>query len=411
MNLSELDAIIQQYETVLQHLRETLKSPTDSPAPVLLEVLTIRDRIQSTLDAIATSPDRSLPSGAILDKLNQLDKTLREQAADIAPFTQSAEWRASFNPNEKSWWWFLAVPKSAWSDRIDWLRNTVAITCLTVSLGLIGDIAPRFLTGTPDSFGAITISTQSVLTLLVAGGALTKTGQEILKRRPNLGVIGSILLMLSFIVLRYSLPQIATHFYTHPGRESRVKGDWGTAEEQLKRAIQLNTDDAEAHFQLGILYEDLLQTDQARSQYQLAIQGGIPAATNNLARLNILKKDYPAAVSLLLKASLAHNLDPRTQHAVLKNLGWARLMQKNYPDAEAKLKQAIALEIPKNKLEKDEIAAPHCLLAQVKEAQGDKKAALVDWNTCNRFANPTIPEQDGWRIVAQKRIAQSLNQK
>ena len=77
----------------------------------------------------------------------------------------------------------------------------------------------------------------------------------------------------------------------------------------------------------------------------------------------------------------------------------------------AKLKQAIALEIPKNKLEKDEIAAPHCLLAQVKEAQGDKKAALVDWNTCNRFANPTIPEQDGWRIVAQKRIAQSLNQK
>jgi hypothetical protein len=142
-------------------------------------------------------------------------QSLREKVATaIAPYTQFAEWRASFNPNEKAWWWFLEAPKSPGSDRLNWLRNTVSITCLTVSVGLIGDIAPRFLTGTPDSFGAITVSVQSVLTLLVAGGALTKTGQEILKCRPNLGVVGSILIMLIFFSLRLSLPQIATHFYT-----------------------------------------------------------------------------------------------------------------------------------------------------------------------------------------------------
>ena len=210
--------------------------------------------------------------------------------------------------------------------------------------------------------------------------------------------------MLSFFILRLSLPQIATNFYTNPGKESHNKGDWGSAEEQFKRAIHLNADDAEAHFQLGNLYEDLQMPDQARPEYQLAIQGGIPAATNNLARLNILKKNYPAAVSLLLKALSDKNLDPKTKHAVLKNLGWARLMQKNYPDAEAKLKEAILLETPKNQLKSYEIAGSHCLLAQVMEAQNEKKGALKEWKTCNQYANITIPEQDEWVTIAQKRL-------
>ncbi|MEH2033523.1 MAG: tetratricopeptide repeat protein [Nostoc sp.] len=384
---------------------------------LVLEVLTTRDRLQALLEIIKTSPELAPPSGESLEKLSHLDETLRKQAGAIAPFTQSADWRASFSPKETYWWWFLKAPTTPWSDRLDWLWSAVSVNFLTVSLGLMGDIAPRFLTGGPDSFGAFTVSAQSVLTLLVAGGALTKAGQEALKSFlkainipekywHELGAFSSLIVVCIFFSLRQSLPQIGTNFYTNPGIESRRNGDWSSAESQFKRAIQLNGDDAQAHFQLGLLYEDLQLIDQARPQYQLAIQGGIPAATNNLARLNIMKKEYTAAVSLLLKAldtDKKQPLDTKTKYAVLKNLGWARFKQGNYPDAEANLLQTIDLKSP-TKLENYEIAAPHCLLAQVMEAQKDKKGALAQWKTCNQYANITIPEQDEWAAIAQKRL-------
>lgn len=426
MAASNLDQAIQQYDAALK-----LLSNQPTQAQIVLDVLTARDRVQAVLEAFSTSAD-CLPPVESLKKISILDTRLKEQASAIAPL--SADWRTSFNPDQKAWWWFLEAPKNSWSDRLDWVWSTISVTCLTISLGLIGDIAPRFLTGGPDSFGAITVSAQSVLTLIVAGGALTQAGQETLKRFlkaincpekywHELGVVGALLLVLGFFVLRQSLPQIATTFYTNPGIKSYKDGNWSTAEEKFKRAIQLNADDTLAHFQLGKLYEDLQLPDQARPQYLLAIQGDNPdvtnTATNNLARLNILKKDYPAAVSLLLKALDTEKkspLDPKTKHAVLKNLGWARLKQGKSPDAEfmlreakTKLEEAIKLQSTL-KLERAEIAAAHCLLAQVMEAQGDKKGALTRWNNCNRYANITIPEQDEWAAIARKRITEESRQ-
>ncbi|MBL1202431.1 MAG: tetratricopeptide repeat protein [Nostoc sp. GBBB01] len=431
----ELEQAIQQYNYALKQLVQTLHpsipisqpeapdSPVEhevvvsqaalkhhlSPAQVI-RVLIARDRVQSALEALATSADSPPLSSDKLEQLIKLDETLKQQARAIAPLTQSTDWRASFNPKESSWWWFLQSPRN-------WLWKSISIICLTVSLGLIGDIVPRFLTGVPDSLGAFTVSAQSILTLLAAGSIFTKSGQEGLRRLLKcinipekywyvLGVGGSLLLVLSIFMLRQSLPRIGTKYYTRPGIESRGKGNWSSAEEKFKRAIKLNADDAEAHFQLGNLYEDLQMSDQARQHYQLAIHGGIPEATNNLARLNILKKDYPVAVSLLLKAldtDKKQPLNSKTKHTVLKNLGWARLMQKNYPDAEIKLLEAIDLQ-PTLKLERYEIAAPHCLLAQVMEAQGDKKQALGEWRSCNQYANITIPEQDEWVVMAGKRL-------
>ncbi|MDX2231426.1 MAG: tetratricopeptide repeat protein [Leptolyngbyaceae cyanobacterium bins.349] len=435
---SPLEQVIDQYDKALQRLIQSTRLPAIEPQPdsdpppstteasppatpipqsisaQVLEVLTARDRVQACLEEL-TKADASPPTGTELEKIHELDSTLKKQANTISQITQSASWRESFNPNEKAWWWFC---KPQWSDRLDWGWSAITVTGLTVSLGLIGDIAPRFLTGGPDTFGAVTVSTQSVLTLLVAGGALTKAGQEALKRLlktiqcpekywAGLGALGAVVLAVGFFQLRQSLPQIATTFYTNPGIKHYNDGDWSTAEEQFKRAIQLNAEDAQAHFQLGKLYEDLQMPDLARTQYQLAIQGGIPAATNNLARLNILKKkDYPAVVSLLLKTLESEQkqpLDPHVKHAVLKNLGWARLLQKNYPDAEARLQEAIDLEST-TKFDREFVADTHCLMAQVMEAQGNKKGALPKWKICNQNANITIPEHDEWTAIAQKRL-------
>jgi tetratricopeptide (TPR) repeat protein len=428
MTTPSLDSILPDYADALQQLAEfsqiAANLPSHSPlleqpiAPFVLAVLNHRDRIQKALET-----DVSIPNGNLLHTLIELDRKLQDQATAIAPFTQSADWRASFNPDPKAWWWFLEMPKKGWCDRLDWLWSAVTITGLTVSVGLLTDIAPRFLTGGPDSIGAIAVSAQSILTLFAAGGALTKAGQEGLKRsleKINLpqkhwhtaGAASAVLLAVSFFSFRQSLPWIAANWYTNPSKESRKQGDWGLAEEQLQRAIKLNADDAEAHFQLGNLYEDLQQKDKALPQYQLAIQGGNTTAINNLARLYILKKDYSASVSLLLKAiaqETQYPLEPPIKHAVLKNLGWARLKQKNYPDAEAQLEEAIALETKKS--QPYEIAESHCLLAQVLEAQGDKKEALSKWKICNQNANITIPEQDEWAAIAQQRLISKEAQK
>ena len=409
-----LEQAIQQYNTALTELENLVQSP--SPAQIL-EVLIARDRVSSVLEMLANSVNSPPLSAQSLEEISKIDTRLKAKTQAIALFTESTSFRASFHPKEQAWWWFLEAPKTPWSDRFDWLCSGVSVTCLTVSLGLIGDISPRFLTGVPDAFGAFAVSTQSILTLLVAGGALTKIGQESLRQLlktinipekywHELGAVTSFLVVLGLFGFRQFLPQIATNFYTNPGIESRKKGDWSSSEEQFNRAIKLNADDAQAHFQLGNLYEDMQMIEKARPEYQLAIQGGIIGATNNLARLNIFKKDYSGAVSLLLKTldrDKKEPLDSKIKHTVLKNLGWARLMQKNYPDAEAKLLEAIDLQSTL-KLEKYDIADVYCLLAQVMEAQGDKKEALLKWKTCNQYANITIPEQDEWATMAQKRL-------
>ncbi|MDB9412513.1 tetratricopeptide repeat protein [Microcystis aeruginosa] len=40
-----------------------------------------------------------------------------------------------------------------------------------------------------------------------------------------------------------------------------------SAEEDYQRALSLNPDDAEAHFNLGLLYEELQDFDLARKEY------------------------------------------------------------------------------------------------------------------------------------------------
>lgn len=435
----DLDQAIQQYATALQQLvspvlpsqsvpesspstftAESLPPPTFQPAnsssteAQVLEVLIARDRVQAILALLTTSTDFPVPSKESLEKLSLLDKDLREQASAIVPFTQNEQWRSSFNPDQSAWWWFFTTEEPA--DSFSWLWSAISLISITASFSLIGNIVPRFLVGGPDLLSSFFVSLQSVAGLLSVGAvtkAIQETSQQVLGDRklpkPWWGKLSaglSFIVLLSVIGLRLSLPYWSER-YTQWGYENYQAGDWSSAEADYQRALQLDPDNAQAHFRLGLLYEDMQEPDKARSQYQLAIQGGVPTAINNLARLNILtKKDYAAAVSLLLKAINDEKKQPlaaTTKHAVLKNLGWARLKQKNYPDAEAKLLEAIDLEST-TKFEPEAIADTHCLLAQVMEAQGGKTGALAEWRVCNQNANITIPEHDEWSTIAQQRL-------
>jgi tetratricopeptide (TPR) repeat protein len=225
----------------------------------------------------------------------------------------------------------------------------------------------------------------------------------------ELGTAGSCVLLLGLVGLRQSLPAISS-WYTDQGREAYEKKAWGSAEAKYKRALELNADNTAAHFWLGRLYEDLQKPDDARTQYQYAIADS--NAVNNLARLNILKKDYPIAIAFLQKplSDEQVTLQSATKFALMKNMGWARLKQGNLTDADTWLDDAIKLG-QAEKLPKETLAAAHCLQAQVIEAQGDQKRplwaqkkALAEWKLCARYGVATVPEEDEWLNTAQKRL-------
>jgi tetratricopeptide (TPR) repeat protein len=387
--------------------------PLVSSSDFFLSILTNRDRIQSILDSIQSNPDISIDASDI-EILSQKDEILKKNQVKISSCLNYAIWKNTLPHNLQAWWWNFEVNQDKWFSRANGISKVLSLLFITISLGLMGDITPRFLLGNPDSFSATAASIQSVLTLLTVGSTLTEQGKNGLKSilaKSNLpekywhefGAGASCLLMLGFLGIQKSLPVISNQ-YADSAQLSRKNGDWGTAEEHLKRALYLNTDNAEAQFRLGNLYEDLQQFDQSRTYYQLAFQGGNLMAGNNLARLYIRKKEPSSAISLLLKIKLAESLDPKLEHIVRKNIGWARLIQKNYSEAKAALLDSIDLE-SKIKLEEYEIAPSHCLMAQVLDDTGDKNEALKEWSTCNENANPSIPEQDEWMVLAQKRLA------
>jgi tetratricopeptide (TPR) repeat protein len=414
MNVTSLDQALQRYEDALRPLTKDLSElPT---APQILEVLTARDFLQNQLE---TKPDKS---GIQLERIVRLDAELRRHASAITQVRTAAgetnQWLDSLKPNANAWWWYLEAPKPKSKE---WLWNGTSVVFLTAALTLVGDIAPRFIVGSPDLLSSFFVTAQGVFGLASAGSILkafehTSKGiskQSIgpikLQQWQKLSVVFSAILMLATMGLRFYLPTLSSN-YTQWGLNNYKKGDWSSAEADYQRALKLNPDNEEAHYWLGYLYEDLQNTDAARSQYQLAMQGQYIPAVNNLARLHILNNKTSAAVPLLLKAldsEKKKKLQPEVKHAILKNLGWARFQQKDYPGAESYLLDAIGLEKSINLTKKLDIslASPHCLLAQVKEAQKDKKGALMQWDSCIQNANAFNSDEDEWTIMAQQRIA------
>ena len=416
MTVSDLEKAIAQYKAAMAVLQDALSQSLPVTEAQVLNILIARDRLQTALSEATSIPDQ------LLTTLQKLDDILKQKKTAIAPSLPKL--RPTFNSEAKSWWWHLEAPKtvSHW-ERWDWLCNGLSISFLTVSLGLVGEISSRFLSGGTDTLGAILVSIQGVLTLLTAGGILTKTGQEAgtrLFRRFNIseqywheiGVGLSGLLLFSLFAVRLGfLPILATK-YSDWGWHQYEKGNLSSAEENYQRALSLNPDDAQAHFRLGLLYEELQNVDSARRAYRLAMQGGNQPAINNLARLYILDKNNAAAVSFITSARARfaqqkQSFEPDTEYALLKNLGWARLNQKDYDEARTQLDEAMNL-LPKTTAENQNRADIHCLLAKIKDVQGED--AQEEWNQCNAKANPLYPEEDRWRQQAQKRLVEIYQQ-
>ena len=396
MNNLQLGKAIENYRYFLNILEDIAPSPSTKH---VVDVLVSRDIVQTyVLQKDEFSTDYIAENLIIIF---ELDCRLKKQAELINSTINLTDWQASVASSSEAWWWHLKAPNR---NRFDWLWGGLTVLCLTAALSFVTDISSRFLSGGPDVLGAFAVIIQSALTLLVAGGALTKAGgdavRSILKNlkipenlwhEARLGF--AILLLLSLIGFRAALPNVAVH-YNNRGFLSHKSGQLTSARFDYERSLKLSPDYAEAHYNLGILYEDLHDFERAGTEYQIAVQGSLDAAYNNLARIYILDANYSVAISLLLEGLDLAGDD--VIYDMLKNLGWARLGQKRYAEAKVHLQNAIELE--------DNRAPAYCLLAQVLDAQGDNEPAQIAWHKCLSFASERYPDEDVWIGMARQHL-------
>ncbi|AOY79465.1 tetratricopeptide repeat protein [Moorena producens JHB] len=375
-----------------------------------LEILSARDALQKVLktqEPVAVD---------ILSQVMELDLRLKQNAGRILKVINLPECRESLPAPPKDWWWHLD------SKEVNWLIRGLTVITWTGSLGLLANIASRFLTGGVGVLGAAAVVFPSFLTLLQARSELTEAGREGLEKLiTKLGIPQyyreeaklSPLLALSGLLLGFwfALPLIS-QAYNHEGEKNYEQGQLGAAEENYLRAIALNPDNIYAHHNLGNLYEELQQFDKARTEYLIAVKGDVPEAYNNLARLFIQKKQYPEAVALLkqgllLQAGQQDSL-PEVNYNLFKNLGWARFQQGRDTEAQQALNTAIGiarnLEVAKYYLHNR--GSAHCLLAQVLERQ-KKPGAIQQWQQCCWLGSTLNPDEDTWLHLAQKKLQEA----
>lgn len=193
-------------------------------------------------------------------------------------------------------------------------------------------------------------------------------------------------------------------FANWQGVRQHLAGKLSQAQTNYNWAQWFNPFSAATHYNQASLYEDQQNYDRAQTEYQKAIENGLSAAYNNQARLYILQGNYEAAIALLQSGlPLAENDQLRA--AMYKNRGWARLAQKRYTEATSDLQQAIHLQTRTIHADPSTLASAYCLLAQVKEQEGNVQGALADWEQCLGFAyHSNKPEEDQWLHLARQRL-------
>ena len=412
------------YRSALECLKPNEK---DSLSDRVIDVLMKRDSLQNILS------ESSKLTASELKEIESLDRSLKEQKNVILQVSNLAALRSLIKPPESNWWWYCS---SRW-DNWDWLWNGLTIAALTVSLSLVVNTSSRILSGGANSVNTLYVLGQSVLTLMVGGGALTQIGQKSYERiliqlhipkefwqETSCGL--SWLLMISLLGINAALPSWALKVNQN-GLENFDNKRIESAKADFERAIAMRPNYGEAYYNLGWLYEELNDLDKAKAQYEVAVQSDpqrfdnaitYVKALNNLGRLYVLKKEYGTAVRLLSQGveranaiNLQGNAEGRDDYYnLLKNLGWARLMQERYDEAEAKL--GIAIKVNPDR------SAAYCLLAQVVEAKSPKDSpknktkAVEFWTKCASKVTPrdlAKPEDDDWHGLANKRLNEAFS--
>lgn len=207
-----------------------------------------------------------------------------------------------------------------------------------------------------------------------------------------MAVLSTVLGVLFILVL----PWLAI-FFNNRGLEKFSQGQDESALQDLNLALMLKPTFADALYNRGLIYQEKQNFDLARANYQGAVEHRYAPAYGNLARLEIIREqNYTKAVKLAVEG-LQLATDDEARYTLFKNLGWAQLKLNNYPEAEANLQKAIALDPQRG--------SAYCLLAQVLESKGSKPAALKQWTNCRDFGSLDHPDERVWIKTATSKLS------
>ncbi|MEL6401076.1 MAG: tetratricopeptide repeat protein [Cyanobacteria bacterium J06626_4] len=407
------------FGTALTAYRETLElvlKAQNVGEQQVLAVLNARDILHA---ALAQSPP---PGTYWLKEIHTLDRHLKEHATDLVVQIDFGAYRQSFPKAPEQWWWFLdealEAPKKHPSD---WVFKGATTLAWAISIGLLVNISGRFLLGGAGVAGLSAIALSNLLTLLKARSDLTDAGNEgvqLLFDRFELSKPQQIrfrfgttaLLSGTLFAFWLTLPTIAKH-YNFRAIALHDNGKLGSAEQNYERAISLDPDNLDAHYNLGILYEDIQELGKAETQYLIAARGDFPEAYNNLARLYLQSPDNNLNKSLALLSQGLRLADeqesfPETEFSLYKNLGWALLQQEEYSFAASALDEAISIYEQLPSSEQEFVANPgsaYCLFAQVRETLGNQDVLPV-WQRCCQLGDRSNPEENAWLTMARDRF-------
>ena len=408
--------------TALESYQATLECLDEADATIdveqVLAILNARDTVQVALKQQSPVPNSQLQTVIALDARLREKVDVIAKAVNYKTAEQFSQWRESVHPDADAWWWRLEriAPPHPW-DQLDWLWRSVTVVGWTANLSLLVNIAGRFFSQGAGLAGAAAVIFPSILAVLQAKSELTKSGNEgfdqlLTKLRIPLhwreeARAGSTLLLSVFLGYFWLLLPDISRIYTNTGWENYDKGQVGAAEQEYMRAIALDADNVNAHYNLGLVYEDLQEFDQARKHYQIAARGDMPAAYNKLGRLYLKRRKYPEAAALLQKGLLLTedqetSLDVR--YNLLKNMGWTRFLQGRHEEAEYTLLAAVG--ITKNPAASEVIenkGAAHCVLAQALDKQ-DKPSALEAYKICCQQGNRLNSDEDTWLHLAHTKL-------
>lgn len=166
---------------------------------------------------------------------------------------------------------------------------------------------------------------------------------------------------------------------------------------EYNKAIALDPDNGAAYYNLGDFYDHLNKFPMAEDAFTKAARLGenqTGAASSALARIKNRQEKYKAAAPLAQQGLELADTSP-AQAVALKNLGWAEFglalrQQGQFQQAQQHLESSI-IQDPSR-------PDAYCLLAQVREAQGDQDSANKNWRQClQQNDSYDLPEVNSWR--------------
>lgn len=166
-----------------------------------------------------------------------------------------------------------------------------------------------------------------------------------------------------------------SRIYNNLGILCQNQNDLNCAMDYYQKVLEIDRNSG-TFYNLAQVYEQMGNLDRAEDQYKKAIElGGVTVdySFSSLARLYILKGDTHKAIDLSFEG-LKRSQKQKVRSALYRNLGWIYWMQGDYTKAEENLQQALDLQ--------EDRTEAYCLLALVRESQGQTTEALEHWKSC-----------------------------